>query len=126
MFSIQNKFVRFFWGLMSIYLLNISVDTTNLSLYENSPKGIEYNEQDSIVEIILEQVLDFEDIVKEIDCEDCDVFMLKMKLAKNVFIRYDFSDMTLFFLNTTKKDFFFNQDLFRKISLPKIIPPPKN
>jgi hypothetical protein len=111
---------------MSIYLLNISVDTTNLSLYENSPKGIEYNEQDSIVEIILEQVLDFEDIVKEIDCEDCDVFMLKMKLAKNVFIRYDFSDMTLFFLNTTKKDFFFNQDLFRKISLPKIIPPPKN
>lgn len=126
MFKTQNKFVRFFWGLMSIYLLNISVDTTNLSLYENSPKGVVCNEQDSIVEIILEQVLDFEDFVKEIDCEDCDVFMLKMKLAKNVFILYDLSESILFFINPTKKDFFFSQDIFRKISLRKIIPPPKN
>jgi hypothetical protein len=110
---------------MSIYLLNISVDTTNLSLYENSPKGVEINEQDSIVEIILEQVLDLEDFVKEIDCEDCDVFMLKMKLAKNVFVCYDLSDSMIFFVNSTKKDFFFNQDIFRKISLRKIIPPPK-
>ena len=125
MIKTQNKFVRFFWGLMSIYLLNISVDTTNLSLYENSPKGVECNEQDSIVEIILEQVLDFEDFVKETDCEDNESYLQKIKLVKNVVVRQDNSHPSLFLATTNKKEFFFNQHLFLDVFLLKDVPPPK-
>jgi hypothetical protein len=125
MFKSNQKFVKFFWCLMSIYLFNISVDTTNLLFYENSPKGVVNNEQDSIVEIILEQVLDFEDFVKETDCEDNDTYLHKIKLVKNVVVRQDYSDPILFLIETNKKECYFNQHLYLKILLRKDIPPPK-
>jgi hypothetical protein len=60
------------------------VDTTNLLFYEYSPKGVVNNEQDSIVEILLEQVLNFEDFVKDTDCEDNDTYLHKIKLFKTL------------------------------------------
>lgn len=125
MFKSNQKFVKFFWCLMSIYLLNISVDTTNLLFYENSPKGVVNNEQDSIVEILLEQVLNFEDFVKETDCEDNESFLQKIKLVKNVVVRPDNSNASLFLATTNRKEFFFNPHLFFKVFLLKDIPPPK-
>ncbi len=58
---------------MGIYLLNISVDTADPNP-NHIPEDLSINDQESIVEIIVEQVLGFEDAFKEYDdndTEDC-------------------------------------------------------
>ncbi len=54
---------------MGLYLLNISVDTADLSP-NYLPEDLSFNDQESIIEIILEKVLGFEDAIKEYDDPD--------------------------------------------------------
>lgn len=54
---------------MGLYLLNISVDTADPNP-EHIPEDLTINDQESIVEIIVEQVLGFEDAIKEYDDHD--------------------------------------------------------
>ncbi|MGB6036415.1 MAG: hypothetical protein WBG42_09100 [Cryomorphaceae bacterium] len=57
------------WGLMGLYLLNISVDTADPEA-ENIPEDLSFNDQESIVEIVVEQVLGYENAIKEYDDHD--------------------------------------------------------
>lgn len=54
---------------MGLYLLNISVDTAD-PYPEHIPEDLSYNDQESIVEIIIEKVLGYEDAIKEYDDHD--------------------------------------------------------
>lgn len=54
---------------MGIYLLNISVDTADPNP-EHIPEDLSINDQESIVEIVVEKVLGFEDAIKEYDDHD--------------------------------------------------------
>ena len=54
---------------MGLYLLNISVDTADLNP-EHIPEDLSFNDQESIVELIIEKVLGFEDAIKEYDDHD--------------------------------------------------------
>lgn len=54
---------------MGIYLLNISVDIADPNP-EYIPEDLSINDQESIVEIIVEQVLGYEDAIKEYDDND--------------------------------------------------------
>ena len=54
---------------MSLYLLNISVDTPDPNP-EYIPEDLAFNDQESIVEIVVEKVLGFEDAIKEYDDHD--------------------------------------------------------
>ena len=54
---------------MGLYLLNISVDTADPNP-EYIPEDLSFNDQESIVEIIVEMVLGFEDAFKEYDDHD--------------------------------------------------------
>lgn len=54
---------------MGLYLLNISVDTADLNP-ENIPEDLSFNDQESIVEIVVEQVLGYENAIKEYDDHD--------------------------------------------------------
>lgn len=54
---------------MGIYLLNISVDTADPNP-DHIPEDLSINDQESIVEIIVEQVLGYEDAFKEYDDHD--------------------------------------------------------
>jgi hypothetical protein len=51
---------------MSIYLLNLSVDTSD-ALPNHFPEDLTINDQESIIEIIVEQILGFENAIKEYD-----------------------------------------------------------
>lgn len=54
---------------MGLYFLNISVDTRDL--YPNYvPEDLTINDQESVVEIIVEKVLGYEDAIKEYDDHD--------------------------------------------------------
>ncbi|PKQ46158.1 hypothetical protein [Confluentibacter flavum] len=65
----NNTTVRFLWGFMALYFLNISVDTVDP--YPNYiAEDLSFNDQESIVEIIVEQVLGFENAIEEHDDPD--------------------------------------------------------
>ncbi|MCG8308509.1 MAG: hypothetical protein MI975_14040 [Cytophagales bacterium] len=65
----NSIFTKILWGLMGLYLLNISVDTADPNP-EYIPEDLSFNDQESIVEIIIEKVLGFEDAIKEYDDHD--------------------------------------------------------
>lgn len=54
---------------MGLYMLNISVDTADPNP-EHIPEDLSFNDQESIVEILIEKVLGFEDAFKEYDDHD--------------------------------------------------------
>ncbi|MEO1053080.1 MAG: hypothetical protein AAFX87_20770 [Bacteroidota bacterium] len=54
---------------MGLYLLNISVDTADPNP-ERIPEDLSFNDQESVVEIIVEQVLGYENAIKEYDDHD--------------------------------------------------------
>jgi hypothetical protein len=49
---------------MAFYLLNISVDTPYL-FQNDEVKHLTYNDQESIIEVLFEKVLGFEDVIPE-------------------------------------------------------------
>lgn len=54
---------------MGLYLLNISVDTADLNP-NHIPEDLSINDQESIIEIIVEKTLGYEDAIKEYDDND--------------------------------------------------------
>jgi hypothetical protein len=54
---------------MGLYLLNISVDTADPNP-EHIPENLSINDQESIVEIVVEKILGYENAIKEYDDHD--------------------------------------------------------
>ncbi|MFD2891024.1 hypothetical protein ACFS5J_03240 [Flavobacterium chuncheonense] len=54
---------------MGLYLLNISVDVADPNP-EHIPEDLSFNDQESIVELVVEKVLGFEDAIQEYDDHD--------------------------------------------------------
>lgn len=70
--QIRNSvFTKIFWGLVGLYLLNISVDSADLNP-EPIPEDLSINDQESIIEIVAEKVLGYEDAFKEYDDNDAE------------------------------------------------------
>jgi hypothetical protein len=68
--QIRNSvFTKILWGLMGLYLLNISVDTADLNP-EHITENLSINDQESIVEIVVEKILGYENAIKEYDDHD--------------------------------------------------------
>ena len=65
----NSVFIKVFWGLMGIYLLNISVDTADPNP-EHIPEDLSLNDQESIIEIVIEKILGFENAIDEYDDHD--------------------------------------------------------
>ena len=65
----NSAFIKVFWGLMGLYILNISVDPADPNP-DHTPEDLSFNDQESIVEIIVEKVLGFENAFKEYDDHD--------------------------------------------------------
>ncbi|MFV8443109.1 hypothetical protein [Flavobacterium sp. LB2P44] len=66
----QNSLlIRFFWGFMSLYLLNCFVDSPDLQP-NYFPEDLTYNDPESIIEIVVEKVLGFENAIAEYDDND--------------------------------------------------------
>ena len=60
---------RYLWGFMALYLLNISVDTVD-AYPSCATEDLSFNDQESIVEIVVEKVLGFENAIEEHDDPD--------------------------------------------------------
>jgi hypothetical protein len=82
----NRYFVRYFWGLMSLYLINISIDPPDRKPHYLS-EDLSFNEQESIVELLIEKVLGYENAILEQDDDDAsNKSNLKKNLTIDIFI----------------------------------------
>lgn len=72
---------------MGLYMLNISVDAVD-SKPNNIPEDLSINDQESIIEIIVEQVLGYEDAIKEYDDNDSEDFNKKTNLKIELIVQF--------------------------------------
>lgn len=54
---------------MGLYLLNISVDVADPGS-ANNPENLSFNDQESIIEIVVEKILGFENAIEEFEDHD--------------------------------------------------------
>lgn len=64
-----NSFLKILWGVLAIFLLNISVDSADKNP-NHVPENLAFNDQESIVEIVVEQILGYENAIPEFDDND--------------------------------------------------------
>lgn len=98
------KPLKFFWILMALLLLNCSVDTTGLFADAIEKKQIIINDQESIIEIVLEQFLGLDNVIPENFDDDMDQ-KANLKKAKviDIFILPIFSLANDFIASENKK-----------------------
>lgn len=73
--------------MIAIYLLNVSVDTADPHP-EHISEDLTINDQESIIEIIVEQVLGYEDAIKEYDDHDTEDHNQKKNIKIDLITRY--------------------------------------
>lgn len=66
---IRHSVSRILWGLMGLFFLNISVDTADFNP-EYFSEDLTINDQESIIEIVVEGILGYEDAIKEHEDHD--------------------------------------------------------
>ena len=117
--QIRNSvFTKILWGLMGLYLLNISVDTADPNP-EHIPEDISINDQESIIEIVVEKILGYENAIEEYDDNDTEEhnkntnvkidltnhYTTEIDLHKEsrITIRQNFPDLNTFLANGFQK-----------------------
>lgn len=121
----NSAFIRILWGVMGIYLLNISVDTADPQP-EHIPEDLSFNDQESFIEIIVEQVLGYENAIKEYDDHDTEEHNkkknLKIDLMSKVSNMTELSPAKFILINQNYTD---NEALSKNPFLEIDSPPPK-
>jgi len=101
----NSKFTKILWGLMSLYLLNISVDSADHNS-QNIPENLTINDQGSIAEIIVEQVLGYETAIKEHDENDSEDHNKKTITKIDLLVPYPIdTDFNQSFIKPKKQKF---------------------
>lgn len=122
----HSTITSFVWGFMAFYLLNISVDVT--SLFDEKEENYKnYNEQESIVELVFEKVLGFEEAIPENNSNDSEQNSTMKKgftIDKFVLPFLEINTKIIIF-NPIKKCFPYPKDNFLKPSLEIHSPPPE-
>lgn len=121
----QHILSRFLCGLVAAIILNLSVDTPDL--YDNSiPEDLTYNDTESVVEWVLEDVLQFENAIAEHDDDDQNS---PLKLQKQIELFYEACHTAAIpffvepFIETQRN--FGNPSFYSQTSPDKLIQPPE-
>ncbi len=96
----NSMFSKVLWGIMCVYLLNLSADTTD-PYPRHFAEDLSINDQESIVEIVIEQILGYENAIKEYDDNDTadhhkkgdtkTVFMARYTTETKSFLNFEFN-----------------------------------
>lgn len=102
----NSKAFHLFWGFMAMVFLNISVDAVN-SVPNYITENVAYNEQESIVEIVIEKIFGFEDAMTEYDNQDSDdqnkSNSVKLNLISDLTLQFSLSEKP--FVDTKKPNY---------------------
>lgn len=124
--QIRNSVItKVLWGMIGLFMLNISVDAADPNP-EHIPEDLSINDQESIIEIIVEKVLGYEDAFKEYDDHDTEDQNKKTNVKIDLINRYTTHCIVEFSLIETKKQTFLDYNAFLTNGFQKSdIPPPK-
>ncbi|WP_260394004.1 hypothetical protein [Riemerella anatipestifer] len=79
--NFRNKiFLKFLWGILGVYFMNISIDTPDDDRYYFSETS-NYNDMESIIEVIVEKVFKYENAIEESEEYDLDNYTKKYPLC---------------------------------------------
>lgn len=115
---------KFFWFLMALHILNLSVDSPDPQP-DSVPEDLSINDMESIVEIILEQMLDIEDAVPETDDDDTSQGLLSHTNFQLVYYQQQIDLLCKpdgQIANSTKSSFYY--DAYSQQFHPEVVPPP--
>ena len=116
----KHKYFKKFTFYLALLLLNISIDapiSNNIAYREN----LNYNKQESIVEIIVEKVFGEEDAFEEFeDFENNSINKKDFKLDFNAYI----SSSNYFSIEVQKEQIFTNYSFSLKSIFPEVTSPP--
>lgn len=124
--QIRNSvFTKFLWGFMGLFLLNISVDAPDPNP-DYIPENLSFNDQESIIEIVFEKVLGFENAFKEYDDNDSEDHNSKTNLKIEFIAEHIvYSSINQLIIKTSKKKFTNDNTFLRKGFQKLDNPPPK-
>ena len=120
----MNLTCRLICFLMALQLLNCSVDAPDVSNIW-TPEDLGYNEQESLIEILVEQVADWGDVIAEYDDDDASDETSGKKIAVDYFILpHDFvADMAL--EPVAGNQYFFRPNSWPQTTNRNFSPPPE-
>lgn len=116
---------KILWGVLGLYLLNISVDAPDPNP-EFIAEDLSLNDQESIVEIIVEKILGFENAIAEYDDHDTDSQTGKKNIQTDWLNQFHDSPTNNYTLLSFSKDDFPNYAASLTYAFLEIdSPPPK-
>jgi hypothetical protein len=121
----KSVFTKTLWGLMGLYLLNISVDSPDPNP-EYIPEDLSINDQESIIEVVVEKILGFEDAFEEYDDHDSEDHNKKKLVEIDVFAQQIIVSITKESIIETIKEQFTDYNPYLTSGFQKLdTPPPK-
>jgi len=115
---------KILWLAMALLIFNCSVDTPDPQS-ENVPEDLSYNDMESVVEIVLEEVLDIENAIAEHDDTDTGEGS-GFEIKKGVDFSYHQSNNKILFCNnstTVCKHSHYKESYYNQF-YPELTPPP--
>jgi hypothetical protein len=122
----NSHFVSFLWFLLAIQILNVSVDSPD-SHSDVIAENLSTNDLESVIEMLLEKVFDFENAILEHDESDNEIESSQFKITFNLF----FACLSFFSIQAE----LFNQKgekiwpivkFNNRLSIDDLTPPPKD
>jgi hypothetical protein len=110
---------------MAFYFLNCSVDAPDIQFFSQQ-ENLKFNDQESIVELLVEKVLGFENaFLEQDDVDGSPQKSMKKSISLDYFVFQDFNSFKdlIFNWDSNKKQFLPIQ-LFDSVSLEITSPPP--
>ncbi|TQO38560.1 hypothetical protein GQ41_3211 [Arenibacter algicola] len=123
---IRNSiFTKILWGFMGLYLLNISVDTPDPNP-NYIPEDLSFNDQESIIEIVVEQFLGYDNAFEEYDDHDTEEHNKKKNVKIDFLVNQAFPSESPRQLFIKKKRLFLDHEARLTNGFNEIdSPPPK-
>lgn len=125
-FLIRNSiFSKILWGFMGLNLLNVSIDTDDIN-HEFMIEDVFFNDQETIIELVVEKILGFENAFEEFDDAEKEDHTLKKNTKIDFIIheKIDFKNKKTFIKKNNQ--LFANQSSFIEKGRHLLdTPPPK-
>ena len=119
------SFSRILWVFMALYFLNSIVDAPNVTSFGSHYLSKPFNEQESIIELVVEKVLNYGDIIPEIEDFENQEKTAQEKLKFNIFFN-SFNNYSLQTFSSFKSvKYYYTNLFFKNLFYTIFIPPPE-